>query len=73
MVQLVFFRYATMMTFELIILLSNVFEASEFDALILAWKEKVRHDFVIQRSDLYGTPKEINTCGGTFQAVETFA
>jgi len=73
----VFFRYFTTMTFEQTIFLSMLYTASEFDAVILAWKEKVRHNLVrpttvIQRSDLYGTPGEINTWGGPFRDVETF-
>ncbi|KAL3916657.1 MAG: hypothetical protein SGILL_005077 [Bacillariaceae sp.] len=72
------FRYGFAdFTFERVMLWLVVFLSAEEDAVLLAWKEKVRNDLVrpttvIQQSDRYGTPEEITTWAGPFQDVETF-
>lgn len=70
------FRYFQTFTFEKAVLVSVVYTASEYDAVILAWKEKVRHDLVrpttvIQQSDIYETPEMITTWAGPFQDIES--
>uniref|UniRef100_A0A7S2GXC0 Vanadium-dependent haloperoxidase NapH1-like second helical-bundle domain-containing protein n=1 Tax=Helicotheca tamesis TaxID=374047 RepID=A0A7S2GXC0_9STRA len=71
------FRYLSDFTFERVILFSTVYMASEYDAVILAWKEKVRHDLVrpttVIQQRRYNTPENITTWAGPYKGVETFS
>lgn len=70
------FRYGFTFTLERVLLFSAVYTSAELDAVILAWKEKVRHDLVrtttVIQETRYGTPRTITTFAGPYQGVATF-
>ena len=69
-------RYLGDFTLERLLLFTMSYVAAEYDAVILSWKEKVRHDLVrpttVIQQRRYQTPPEITTWAGPNQGIQTF-
>jgi len=72
----IFGRYGGAVTMERSLLWSVGYSAAEYDSVLMAWKEKVRHDLVrtttVIQERHYRTPSRITTWSGPGKGVQTF-